>query len=289
MNNLKKFFKKYGFYLALLVVCIAAATTVFLLPDNKGNVADQPNPYAENQAALGSDVEDLLEEDELSGNYQIEIADDNASSASEALKAEENQEAAVSESNILEENQESKQAQEEKTETQEVAAKSFNETTASENQMPFMADNDILDFPVSGEIVVPYTDDSTKHWYSQALNQTMRTYGVCISAEKDEPVRAVAHGIITDIIDDASTIDDGFFTPFGKVIVLEAGNGYVFRYGIQGGSVNKDLLGKVVERGDVIAKAGKSQGPYANLGNSVYLQLLHDGEVVDVTKFLSKN
>lgn len=288
MNNLKKFLKKYGFYLALLVVCIGAVTTVFLLPNNKGNVAEQPNPYAENKAAAGSDVEDpILSEDDLSGEYHIDITYDE--DQTEEASEESNQQIAANENSANEENIQSTEAKEENSETQQVAAKSFDETTASDFEAPFMADNDVIDFPVLGEIIVPYTDDSSRYWYSQALNQTMRTYGICISAEKDEPIKAVAHGIITDIIDDASTIGDGFFTPFGKVIVLEAGNGYVFRYGVQGGTVDKDLLGKVVERGDIIAKAGKAQGPYANLGESVYLQLLHDGEVVDVTKFLNKN
>lgn len=288
MNNFKKFLKKYGFYLALLVVCIGAITTVFLLPNNKGNVAEQPNPYAENKAAAGSDVEDpILSEDELSGEYQIDITYDE--DQTEQANEETQQQIVANENSANEENNQSQEARQENSETQAVAAKSFDETTASDFEAPFMADNDIIDFPVSGEIIVPYTDDSSRYWYSQALNQTMRTYGICISAEKDEPIKAVAHGIITDIIDDASTIGDGLFTPFGKVIVLEAGNGYVFRYGIQGGTVDKDLLGKVVERGDIIAKAGKAQGPYASLGESVYLQLLHDGEVVDVTKFLSTN
>ncbi len=288
MNNLKKFLKKYGFYLALLVVCIGAVTAVFLLPNNKGNIAEQPNPYAENKAVAGSDAQDPIQEgDQQSGEYQIDITYDE--SVSEEAKEETNQQVAVSENSADKQNEESKVANEEKTETKEVAAKSFDETTASKLEKPFMADNDSIDFPVSGDIIVPYTDDSSRYWYSQALNQTMRTYGVCIGAAKDEPIKAVTHGIITDIIDDATTIDDGFITSFGKVIVLEAGNGYVFRYGVQGGTVNKDLLGKVVERGDVIAQVGKAQGAYANLGESVYLQLLHDGEVLDVTKFLDKN
>ena len=285
MNNTKigKFLKKYGFYVAIGIVCVGALTAIFVLPNIEGNVKEQANPYAANQAATGQDVEneglkdsDLIVEMEPDGTDVTEAEEEQGVATKETAVPEEEASVVAKDAN----------GQNEVASTDEkVVADNFESTTATVAGEPFFATGDTFVWPVAGKVVVPYTDVATSHWYSQSLNQTMRTFGICIAAPVGEGVKAVADGKVIDIVDDSSTLK-GDIPYVGRTMIIDNGNGYKTIYGFQGGTPNKDLLGKVVKAGDIIGTVGKPGGAFIQEGSNIYLQVLCNEDIVNPLEFL---
>ncbi len=278
--NIKKigqFLKRYGFYVAVGVVSVGALAAIFLVPNLGGNVKEEPNPYAKNEETSVKGLGDITDE---TGEVVIEYEDETASKTSGS---------GIESEALIEDKEKGSEAKQESTDkaakSEEIVAETFESTTAAANQTPFFAEGDTFSWPVVGEVVVPYTDESTKHWFSESLNQTMRTFGICISAKEGAEIRAAADGKVIDIIDDSSTLQSDM--PYvGKVVVVDHGNGYKSLYGFQNGSPNKDLLGKIVKAGDVLGTAGKPTGAFIKQGNNIYLQAMHNDEIIDPLKLL---
>lgn len=306
MKKIGNLLKKYGFYIATAFICVGALIAIFLMPNNQGNVKDEANPYAKNEYTDAKDLtesvdEGILEEDDLDttddmNNPATEELDNNTNTnveESEALTpdstsdqvateemTEETNEVATKES-ISEENVTDENVPEEVVEPE-----TFESTTASTNSEPFFAEGDTFLWPVEGSVVVPYTDESTKHWFSESLNQTMRTFGICISAAEGTEVKAVAKGTVTEIVDDSSAYLDACMPYVGKLMVIDHGNGYVSLYGFQQGEVNENLVGQVVNAGDVLGSVGAPQGAFISMGDNIYLQVMHNDEVVNPLNYL---
>lgn len=173
------------------------------------------------------------------------------------------------------------------TEEDAVASETFNSTTVEDVDTPFFAEGDQMVWPVNGEVIVPYTDDTTRHWLSTALNQTMRTYGICIAAEEGTAITAPATATVVDIVEDATTLDwYKRVGDVGQVVILEHGNGYQTQIGVQGGKVDKSLLGQTIEAGTQIATVGAATGPFVDLKSNVYMQVRHDEQIIDPSNIL---
>ena len=283
MNKLKDFTKKYGFYLAVGLVSVSAIVAAVVLSNNTTTVESENGAYVEdvtNGMLEGTENEmgdvEILPEDEVATNEEAiseeAVSDSVATDTTDVDVAVDENNQTESADAIVED---------------EMAVETFSSTTADPNEGPFFADGDTMLWPVEGNIIVPFRDDSTKHWYSTALEQTMRTYGVCISASEGESIKAPAKGIIVDIIDDATTLDSmKLIGNVGRVIVIDHGNGYTSEIGIQGGKADKDLLGQTVDAMQVIGTTGSATGPFADLGCNVYLQVKHNNEIVDPTSIL---
>ena len=303
MKKFTNLLKKYRFYVATGAICIGAVAAIFLVPSKGGNVKSEANPYAQNQLTDANDLNELtndtvVEEGELDttdeGNTAVEqsVNDDNAVNDSEAkadeaapntsLSNADNNEVAkeINLKEVSREDSVSNQAEEE-----EVKTETFKSTTATSEE-PFFAEGDTFEWPVEGDVVVPYTDESTKHWFSESLNQTMRTFGICISADEGAEVKAVAKGTVTKVVDDSSEYLEAGMPYVGKLMVIDHGNGYVSMYGFQGGQVNEELVGTVVNAGDVLGSIGSPKGAFISAGDNIYLQVIHNDEVVNPLNYL---
>lgn len=278
MNKLKDFTRKYGFYLAVGLVSVSAIVAAVFLSNSATQVDSENgayvgNPLNEVDGELGDvldTLEDGLTEDEVTD--QDAMLPDGVEAEATDVEVIESEDDTIPTSENVED---------------ELVAETFSSTTADPDEAPFFAEGDSLLWPVDGEIIVPFRDDSTKHWYSTALEQTMRTYGVCIGAKEGESIKSPAKGVIVDIIDDATTLDSmKLVGNVGHVIIIDHGNGYTTELGIQGGKADKDLLGQTVDARQVIGTVGKATGPFADLGYNVYLQVKHDNKVVDPTTIL---
>lgn len=289
MKKIGKFFKDYVFYAAIGVICIGALAAIFLMPNHNGNVKDEANPYAKNEMAEGTNVGELPDEGILMVNEDdLDTTDEMA--PEEVVEAEEEMtevETEVSDSPVADKEVESATPSED--EVAVTTPETFESTTVSTSSDPFFAEGDTFVWPVEGEVVVPYTDESTKYWYSESLNQTMRTFGICIGAEEGSEVKAVAKGTVTDIIDDSSTYLQAGMPYVGKLMVLDHGNGYTSIYGFQAGEVNEALLGQVVNEGDVLGTIGGPRGAFVSLGNNIYLQVTHNDKVVNPLNYLESS
>lgn len=278
MKKIGQFLKKYGFYVAVSIISIGALVAIFVLPGQEGNVKDEANPYAKNaktDGVLQGDLPNNIiidEEDELDNTDQV--TQNEAVTNNDEVKASEKPGDKVTAN-------EQDQSQ--------VKTETFESTTASVTEEPFFADGDKFSWPVEGKVVVPYTDETTKHWFSESLNQTMRTFGICIAANENTEVKAVAKGTVVKIVDDSSSILEPGMPYVGQTMIIDHGNGYVSIYGFQGGSINQDLLGQVVNEGDVLGTIGTPKGAFINVGDNLYLQVKHNDKVVSPMEFLSNN
>lgn len=275
IKKLGQFLKKYGFYVAVSVISVGALVAIFVLPSQEGNVKNEANPYAKNEKTDGMLQGDLPnnviidEEDELDQTDKV--------TQNEATVQEDETKASEEVTNNTTAKDEVKP---------EVKTETFESTTASVTEEPFFADGDNFSWPVEGKIVVPYTDEATKYWFSESLNQTMRTFGICIAANENTEVKAIAKGTIVKIVDDSSSILEPGMPYVGKTMVIDHGNGYVSVYGFQGGTVNEDLLGQVVNEGDALGTIGTPKGAFINVGDNLYLQVKHNDKVVSPMDFL---
>lgn len=282
MKKISKFLKNYGFYLAVGVICIGALAAIFIMPNQNGNVKNEANPYAKNEITDANDLSELpkegviiVDEDDLEQTDETTEVNGEEGAISEAATNEENvdESAVISEENTADI-------------TVEVTPETFDSTTVSITSEPFFAEGDTFAWPVEGSVVVPYTDESTKHWFSESLNQTMRTFGICISAEEGTEVKAVAKGIVTEIVNDSSTYLEVGMPYVGKLMVVDHGNGYISMYGFQNGTVNEELVGQVVNTGDVLGIVGSPKGAFISLGDNIYLQAVHNNEVINPLNYL---
>lgn len=287
-KKLGEFLKKYGFYMAVGVICVGALVTIFLSPNGEGNIQDEANPYAQNQEAGGSLVEDanelndptseeampnpadtITEEDDLDQSADSNLGDVDGTQAEQTEVSE----GITSESQVGEE---------------EIVTETFESTTATVTTEPFFAEGDQFAWPVVGEVVVPYTDETTKHWFSESLNQTMRTFGVCIAASEGDSVKAVADGKVVEIVDDSSTLLTDM--PYvGKTMIIDHGNGYISYYGFQNGMPDTSILGEVVSAGDVIGTVGAPAGAFIGVGDNIYLQVTHNDKIVSPLDYFEEN
>ena len=287
MKKITNFLKNYSFYLAIGVICVGALAAIFIMPNKNGNVKNEANPYAKNEITDATDLSELpkegviiVDEDDLDQTDEVSGTTEDEEAASEPVVNEENAE--VGESAVTSEKNTDNTAT-------QVTPETFDSTTASITSEPFFAEGDTFAWPVDGSVVVPYTDESTKHWFSESLNQTMRTFGICISAEEGSEVKAVAKGTVTEIVDDSSTYLDSSMPYVGKLMIIDHGNGYVSLYGFQNGTVNEELVGQVVNTGDVLGTVGSPKGAFISLGDNVYLQVVHNDKVVNPLNYLDLN
>lgn len=295
MNKVTQFLKQNVFYIAMGIVIVGALVAVLFLP-KEGNVP--PDSNIKNEQAGGKISEDyegapVIVNDEMPTDDTM-TSDEETSQNDEITTDENDQEqsdAQVSDEATSEDTANSEAAESiEPATDEELNTQTFASTTADESEEPFFADGDTFELPVKvdGEEVtpiVPYTDDSTKYWFSETLNQTMRTYGVCLAASEGEEVKAVAKGTVLDIIQDSSTLKDWDIPYVGKVMIVDLGHGYKVAYGFQNGTPNEDLKGQVVNAGDVLGTVGSPTGPFVSKGDNIYLQLTHDDEVIDPTNY----
>lgn len=284
MKKMKKFLKNYSFYLAIGVICVGSLAAIFIMPNREGNVKNEANPYAKNEITDATDLSELPKEG------VIIVDEDDLDQTDEATEVTGDEEA-VSEPVVNEENKglgESAVTSEKNTDNvaAQVTPETFDSTTASITSEPFFAEGDTFAWPVEGSVVVPYTDESTRHWFSESLNQTMRTFGICISAEEGAEVKAAAKGTVSEIVDDSSTYLDSSMPYVGKLMIIDHGNGYVSLYGFQGGTVNEELVGQVVNAGDVLGTVGSPKGAFISLGDNIYLQVMHNDKVVNPLNYL---
>lgn len=311
MKNIGKFLKKYGFYLATGVICVGALVGIFLMPNKEGNVKNEANPYAKNEMTDARDINEMTDEeinitdeddldmtDESNENMELDENVTTDESASQEImpgvdhvstEPIVNEEAKVDEevTNEVAINEEVTTPAVDELEESEVETETFESTTASTNIEPFFAEGDTFAWPVEGSVVVPYTDESTTHWFSESLNQTMRTFGICISASEGTEVKAVAKGTVVDIVDDSSEYLEAGMPYVGKLMVIDHGNGYTSLYGFQGGEVNEQLVGQVVNTGDVLGVVGSPKGAFISIGDNIYLQVTHNDKVVNPLNYLN--
>lgn len=133
---------------------------------------------------------------------------------------------------------------------------------------------------VGGEMMWPVPGQYTiTSLFGNRLHPISKTYkmhtGIDISSPRNSNIVAAQSGTV---------IYSGWYSGYGKVIILDHGGGYTTLYGH-----NDDLIGKVgqkVNKGDLIAKSGNtgySTGPHC------HFEVRVNGEYVDPLKYVKGN
>ncbi|ONI39345.1 hypothetical protein AN396_08040 [Candidatus Epulonipiscium fishelsonii] len=314
-EKLTQFFKDYGFYLAVGAVSVGAIVGVFLMPTSE-DIQDTLNPTTQKEHEMEDNLseEDLLDEnaqpnlglspesnfDELKELSEDEVEDlSQEEIVTKEEKAEEVistnviennvddtvEEPVISEPEIVEEPVTNEDVIEEPAVEEIDKPVNFESTTGEEQK--YFSDGDTFEWPVDGEIIVPYKDNNTSHWLSEGLSQTMRTFGICIEAEIGENITPIAPGTIIDVTEDFTEIETLINVgDVGQVMIIDHGNGYKSFYGFQNGEANHRLIGQIVSTEDVIGIAGKGSGPFIAEESNIYLQVTHNDVAINPEELL---
>lgn len=130
------------------------------------------------------------------------------------------------------------------------------------------AEADGLLRPVSGEILLPYSMDSSI--YFATLDQYKYNSAVVFSAEQGTEVLACADGKVVNIFENAE---------IGKAVTLDLGDGYQATYG-QLGEINV-AMDAYVSAGDKLGVVAEPTIYYSVEGSNLYFKLTKDGVAVN--------
>lgn len=135
------------------------------------------------------------------------------------------------------------------------------------------APNDVLIWPVDGNVVLSYSMDRTI--YFSTLDQYKYNPAIVIGGQVGMEVLAAAEGEVTSIETNAQT---------GTTITMNLGDGYEAIYGqVKEVCVHE---GDRVSQGDVIGYLSEPTKYYSVEGPNLYFQLLEDGQPINPLEFM---
>lgn len=158
---------------------------------------------------------------------------------------------------------------EEPEETKPTATPKTVETGAKpvKNKLHFDQEMGLL-WPINGEVLMSYSAD--KVVYFKTLAQYRTNPALLIAATEDEPVKASADGVVTDITTSEET---------GRTLTMDIGDNFTVSYGqLKGITVEK---GDSVSEGQVIAKVAAPTKYYSMEGTNLYYQVREKEETVN--------
>lgn len=225
--------------------------------ENKENIVNLNESQQDNVALHTEDVDeeypDVLQVPEkVSSENEAEAA--NAGAKAEGLSAA--QENIDTEIKVKEEkSQEESEAAKTSAKANEAAAYSFSES-------------DTLIWPVTGEIILKYSMDTTI--YFKTLGMYKCNPAISIAAEKGTNVGVAADGIVESVTYSEET---------GNTVAVAIGDGYVTTYGLMDNVVVKK--GDKVTAGQLLGTVAGPTAYYVEEGCNLYFMLTKDGEPVD--------
>ena len=223
---------------------------------------NQPNPIGntvplENFADVTEDDLDYMPMEAGSGN--IEIPGLTMISGQEDLLAEERPQAPV------ETDDSGNGAKEEQKE--DGGGKSEPKKVTVSKELHF-AESDGLLRPVSGEVLIPFSMDSSV--YFSTLDQYKYNPALMLDAEEGTSVAACAEGKVIDVFQNAE---------IGNAVTMDLGDGYQITYGqLQEISVSLDSY---VNPGEQVGTIAAPTKYYSIEGANLYLKLTMDGTPVN--------
>lgn len=132
-----------------------------------------------------------------------------------------------------------------------------------------------LQWPVTGEIVLKYSMDSTILFKSLGVYKC--NPAISIAAEAGTNVGVAADGVVTDVHVSEET---------GTTVSIAIGGGYVTTYGLLDGVVVKK--GDKVVAGQLLGTVAEPTAYYVEEGSNVYFKLTKDDEPVNPMDFFTE-
>lgn len=135
-------------------------------------------------------------------------------------------------------------------------------------QAPSFQTGDQLVWPVTGNVIIPYSMDKTV--YFPTLDQYKYNPAMVISAAEGATISSVASGTVVSVFYDEE---------IGNAVTVEIGNGYEVTYGqLKEIAVSK---GNYLEKGSVIGYVATPTKYYSMEGTNAYFALTLNGEPAD--------
>lgn len=265
--------KKKGIYAVLLVgVFVVVAVVMVMLTNNAGKTNDE-NQIDLNELPLNSAQQNDINNDSTYADEDFQTpdtADNNSQNDTDYIAGQDAEDPNVDTTPVVE------VTPEPTTETVDVAETNEAGTTqeeANETTKPVMQTNtenltfnkeDGLEWPVKGNIILPYCIDKTTYYLT--LKQYMTNPAILIASEIGTEVKASAKGIVTEIVNDART---------GNTLTMDIGSGYKLVYG-QLDNV-KCKVGDTIKAGTTIGTISKTTKYFVVEGPHLFFQV-YDGE-----------
>lgn len=278
---------------AFTLIFTAAATMAgayalgnFTTKDSSGYV--DLSEVDENKTAKNEDATEEIKTAQAEGDTGSEFGMDNVMDATdeyveESIKTasadleEQLQEEVVKEDEKTEEDLENdiKTASVTESETEESTAEVMSASAVNESlpeELNFQA-QDTMIWPVSGEILMNYSMDTTT--YFKTLDQYKYNPALIIGCEVGSDVVAATEGKVLSVENTDET---------GTTVVVDLGNGYHLTYGQLEGVSYK--AGDLCKEGELLGKVSEPSRYYSLEGSNLYLKMEKDGAPVDPTPFL---
>lgn len=255
-----------GFYVLTGIALIAIVVTAMLLPKKgEGNVAKEPEKYADTQSAAAAEdiselrvptIEPRIElEDELEADQESGVSD-TGSADNEVTKEVANQV-------VVQDSEE------------DIVSETFNSTTTKEEEL-FHADNDMFSWPVKEQIIYGYSDnDVGSSFMNPTLDRTMRSFGLFLKTDENAKVQVAGQGKVLSITQypTADMPEDMDYPQVGLAVIVDHGNDWKTVYGLHTGNASVEV-GDIVQAGDVIGSVGKPSMDFSATGTNLYFQVL---------------
>lgn len=220
-------------YAVLLVAGIIALASITLLYGRKTKKMD-----------------DLVEQN-------IELNDNSPVSA--RVSTEPKEEETKTEDESLEKPTEQPADTEKKQETASIQTKAYN-------------GKDKLLWPVAGNVLIPYSMDTTV--YFETLDQYQCNPALYIQSEKGTQVKSIYGGTVTKVEKDER---------LGQMVTVDMGNGYSVTYGqLEGLECKK---GDYLAAGSVVGKVAEPTNYYLLEGSHLYVKMTKDKQPVNPTEY----
>lgn len=162
------------------------------------------------------------------------------------------------------------EAEQEQLDQAAIDADSNKEATPKQVQQktPDFQSGDTLVWPVSGNVLIPYSMDKTV--YFATLEQYKYNPALIIAATEGDSISAAAAGTVTDVF---------YNEEIGSAVTVDIGNGYAVTYGqLKDIAVSK---GNYVEKGGIVGYVAAPTKYFSVEGTNVYFALTLNGIPVD--------
>ena len=273
-TRFKEFIQGNGFYVLTGVALIAVVVTAIILPKKgEGNVANEPDKYANNKSA--SAAEDISELRLPTIEPRIDSEDDLEDEVEVSQDSQENSPESSSEDNRPEDEVASQ-------DSGDAVSETFSSTTASQEEI-FHGNDDMFSWPVEEQVIYGYSDNDTgSSFMNPTLERTMRSFGLFLKAEQDTKVKVAGRGKVLDITkyptaDMPKNMD---YPQVGLAVIVDHGNDWKTVYGLHTGESTVQI-GDVVQAGDIIGSVGKPSQDFSATGANLYFQVLKDNVPVN--------
>lgn len=284
MKNAGKFFKRQGFYLALLGVVCAAGYLSVKGADKATDKASQIKLAREGNR-VNEDKKDVLGEEQVevrSGNVNDVNTDILSGSEKEDKKDEItglDLEEATDKSGATDKTDEVVEAEERndndkngKTAKVDKAGHDLGVVNVSAIAYSFNQEEGI-EWPLEGNILMKFSDEAPV--YYETVGSFMVNDGLVIAAHMGDEVKCGCDGVVTNIYKDDM---------YGNMIDISIGDDYTLTYGqLENVKVN---IGDDVKESDVIANVAAPSSFFAKEGENVFVRIRDRDGYIDPLFFL---